>query len=143
MKPLVAALVLCPLLAFSAWSQTIPIDPTTAVPNPPLPLVRQFLGLSDAQVTAILQNNRAYNAFSLEQQRQIQNAQFQISVETAKDSLDPLAIGTLHAGIETSCRGLRDKAAAAQQQNISILMDAQKAKLNALDEASTLGPTIS
>src|SRR5947208_16807925 len=126
MKPLFAALALCPWLVLSAWSQTTTLPPLQALSQ-----LRQFLDLSDAQVTAILQNIEAYNAFSLEQQRQIQNAQFQISVETAKDSLDPLAIGTLHAGIETSCRGLRDKAAAAQQQNISILMDAQKAKLNA------------
>src|SRR5437879_3559623 len=43
-------LCLCPWLALSAWSQT---------PQPPRPLsqVQQYLGLTDVQVKAILQNN--------------------------------------------------------------------------------------
>src|SRR5258708_32734017 len=59
MKPFVAALVLCPLLAFSAWSQT-------RIPFPVQPLleVQQFLGLRDDQVKAILQNTNDYNTFS-------------------------------------------------------------------------------
>jgi len=118
MKPFLAAVILCPWLAISAWSQ-----PTTLPPQQALPQVRQFLGLTDSQVTAILQNNNDYNAFSIQQQRQIQNAQSQIVVETTKDQLDPLAVGTLYAGIESACRDLRDKAATSQTQNISILTD--------------------
>ena len=118
MKPFLAAVILCPWLAISAWSQ-----PTTLPPQQALPQVRQFLGLTDSQVTTILQNNNDYNAFSIQQQRQIQNAQSQIAVETSKDSLDPMAIGTLYAGIESACRDLRDKAATSQTQNISILTD--------------------
>ena len=138
MKPYVAALVLCPWLALSAWSQT-----TTFAPQQALPQVRQFLGLTDSQVTTILQNNNDYNAFSFQQQRQIQNAQSQIAVETAKDSLDPMAIGTLYAGIESACRDLRDKAATSMKQNLSILTDAQKAKLTLLNDAIKLAPIIS
>jgi hypothetical protein len=73
----------------------------------------------------------------------IQNAQFQIAVETAKDQLDPTAIGTLYAGIESACRDLRDKAAASRKQNISVLTDPQKAKLNMLSDAMKLAPVIS
>src|SRR5438445_45971 len=138
MKPYFITLVLCPLFALSAWSQT-----TTLPPQQALPQVQQFLGLSDSQVTTILQNNTDYNAFSVQQQRQIQNAQSQIAVETAKDSLDPMAIGTLYAGIETACRDLRDKAVTSQKQNISILTDAQKVKLNTLNDAMKLAPVIS
>src|SRR5438094_537066 len=121
MKPFVAALVLCPWLALSAWSQSpspqpltlqqfldlsndqagaspliafgaglgFGFDPTAnagqAVPGclaasrepfpgniiptgsrlgpapQPLPLVRQFFGLTDDQVTTILKNNSDYN----------------------------------------------------------------------------------
>src|SRR5258708_16889494 len=135
MKPFLAAVILCPWLAISAWSQT-----TTLPPQQALPQVRQFLGLTHSQVTAILQNNSDYNTFSFQQQRQIQNAQSQISVETSKDSLDPLAIGTLYAGIESACRDLRDKAATSQTQNISVLTDVQKVKLNALNDAMKLAP---
>jgi len=135
MMRFVAALVLCPWLA---WCQT-------RIPFPVQPLleVQQFLGLSDSQVTTILQNNNDYNAFSFQQQQQIRNAQSQIAVETSKDSLDPMAIGMLYAGIEGACRDLRDRAATSQKQNISILTDAQKAKLNMLNDAMKLAPVIS
>ena len=127
MKPFFTILVLFPCFALSAWSQT-----TTLPPQQALPQVRQFLGLTDSQVTTILQNNNDYNAFSFQQQQQIRNAQSQIAVETAKDPLDPMALGTLYAGIESACRELRDRAATSQKQNISILTDAQKTKLNVL-----------
>jgi hypothetical protein len=137
MKRFLTALVLFSCLALAAWSQTLP------PPQQALSQVRQYLDLTDSQVTAILQNNSDYNIFSFQQQRQIQNAQSQIAIETAKDPLDPMAIGTLYAGIESACRDLRNKAAASQTQNISILTDAQKAKLSVLSDAMKLIPTIS
>src|SRR5260370_25889138 len=126
-------LVLSPWLPLSAWSQ--------APPQPFSPL-QHSLGLTDAQAAEIRQNNNDYNTFSFAQQRLIQNAQYEISIQTAKDQLDPLAIGTLYAGIESACRDLRDKSVVAQQQNIAILTDAQKVKLNLLSDAMKLAPTI-
>jgi hypothetical protein len=131
------ALVLCSWLSISAWSQT----PT--FPQRSLSQVQQFLSLTDDQVRAILQNNSDYDTFSFQQQQQIQQARFQIAMETAKDQLDPMALGIMYAGIETSCRGLRDKLAATQRQNFSVLTDAQKVKLNMLNDAIKLAPTIS
>lgn len=133
MKPFLTLPVLAFWLALPSWSQ---------LPPQPLSPVQQYLGLTDAQVAAIRQNNNDYNTFSFAQQRLIQNAQHEIATETAKDQLDPLAIGTLYAGIENACRDLRDKAAAAQQQNVAILTDAQKVKLNLLNDALKLAPTI-
>jgi hypothetical protein len=138
MNPLFAGLV-CLIFIIPASSQTTTLPP----PQQPLSQVREFLGLTDVQVSAILQNNSLYNRFSFEQQAQIRNAQAQIAVETAKDQLDPMALGTLYAGIESACRELRDKATSSQQQNISVLTDAQKAKLNMLSDAMKLIPTIS
>jgi hypothetical protein len=139
MKPFFTVLIICPYFALSAWSQTTTLPP----PQQALPQVRQFLGLTDSQVTTILQNNSDYNAFSFQQQRQIQNAQAQIARETAQDQLDPMALGILYAGIEGACRDLRDAAATSQRQNLSILTDAQKAKLNVLNDALKLAPIIS
>jgi hypothetical protein len=80
LMPLVAALVLCPLLAFSSWSQT-----TTFPPQPsPLSEVQAYLDLTNDQAKAILQNNDDYNTFSLQQQQQIQQGQSEIAIETAK-----------------------------------------------------------
>ncbi len=105
--------------------------------------LRQFFGLSDDQVNGILKENIDYNSFSLQQQRQIQNAQSQIALETNKDQLDPMEIGTLYAGIESACRELKDRAVTSQRQNVSILTDGQKAKLSVLNEAVKLAPIIS
>jgi hypothetical protein len=138
MNRLSRVLIFCPFLALSAWSQ---ISPT--LPPQPLPELQQFLGLTDTQSTAIFQNNSDYEKFTFEQQQQIQQAQSQIAIETSKAQLDPTAIGTLYAQIETTCRSLRDKAAAVQQQNIAVLTDAQQAKLNMLSDAIKLSPTIS
>jgi hypothetical protein len=138
MHRLLTALAFASCFSFSAWSQPI------ALPlQQPLSQVQQYLGLTDTQVTAILQNNSDYNTFSLQQQDQIYQAQSQITIETAKDTLDPLAIGVQYAAIETVCRGLKAKAASSQQQNIAVLTDAQKLKLNALNDAMKLIPTIS
>jgi hypothetical protein len=54
-----------------------------------------------------------------------------------------MALGTLYAGIETSCRAMRNEASRLQQQNVSVLTDAQTAKLNVLNEAMKLVPIIS
>jgi hypothetical protein len=119
-------------------------QPVALPPSPQaLPQVRQYLGLTDDQVTAILQNNSDYNAASAQQQSQIRQAQSQIAVETAKDTLDPMAIGVQYTNIETICRGLRTQAASTQQKNISLLTDDQKIKLSALNDALKLIPTIS
>jgi hypothetical protein len=132
-------IVLSSCLAFSAWPQTTTFPP----PQQALSQVKQFLDLTDDQVTAILQNNNDYNSFSFEQQQTIQHVQSQIAVETAQDPLDPVALGTLYAGIESACRDLRKMAATSQMQNISVLTDAQNAKLNMLNDALKLAPIIS
>jgi hypothetical protein len=137
MKPFLPALLLCSWLALSAWSQPIALPQQQA-----LFALRQFLGLTDSQISAIVQNNDDYNTFSLQQQQNIQQARIQIAKETAKDQIDPMALGSLYAAIETSCRGLRVNAAAAQQQNIAVLTDDQKAKLSALNSVMNLGPVI-
>ena len=139
MKSFLEALVFYPCFALSAWSQITPLPP----PPQAFSQLRQFLGLTDSQVTAVLQSNSEYNTFSLQQQRQIQNAQSQISVETGKDQIDPIALGTLYSGIESACRELRDRATASQKQNLAALTDAQKAKLNTLSDALKLIPIIS
>ena len=94
-------------------------------------------------MTAILKNNNDYNTFAFQQQQQISHAQSQIAAETAKAQLDPMAIGILYAGIESACRELPDKAASSRNQNISVLTDAQKLRLNMLNYAMKLIPTIS
>jgi hypothetical protein len=136
MKPLVAALVLWPLLAYSQMT-------TLRQPNKPSLNLRQFLDLTDAQLSAILKNNGEYDTYSFRQQFNFRFVTSQIETETAKTQLDPMVLGTLYADLEDRCRDMRDKATAVQKENISVLSDLQRAKLNVLNEAATLGPTVS
>lgn len=67
----------------------------------------------------------------------------EIATETAKDTLDPMALGVRSSEIETICRDLRNQAATYQQKNTSVLTDPQKAKLQVLVDAVKLAPVIS
>lgn len=144
MKPLSIAVVLSLCFAVSGLSQA-PALPAPGIPPTLRPFfqLRQFLALTDSQVSVILQNNNDYNTLSFQLQQQIQNAQAQIVRETAKEQLDPMGIGTLYVGIESACRELRDKVTTSQKQNLLILTDLQRTKLNTLVEALKLLPTIS
>jgi hypothetical protein len=127
------------LIAASAWAQT--------VPNPwfyqPLGQVQQYLQLTDAQLQTILTNNGDYNQFVITKQSRISQLQSEIATETAKDSLDPMALGVRYAEIETICRDLKNQAGTYQQKNTSVLTDPQKAKLQVLVDAVKLAPVIS
>ena len=68
--------------------------------------------------------------------------QSEIRDETAKSPLDPAALGIRYAEIETICRNVRDEAVAMQTRNLTVLTDAQKLKLKALDDAIKLQPVI-
>ncbi len=125
------------LIVTSAWAQ----------PNPwfyqPLGQVRQFLQLTDSQLQRILTNNDEYNRWSAEKQTRIWQVQSEIADETARDSLDPMALGIRYAEIESICRETRNQATAYQKKNTDILTDPQKARLKLLEDAMKLAPVIS
>ena len=130
-------LIVVALFAASAWAQ----------PNPwfyqPLGQVQQFLQLTDSQLQTVLMNNDAYNQFAMAKQSRISQVQTEIATETAKDTLDPMALGVRYAEIETICRDMKDQATSYQKRNTDILTDPQKAKLQVLQDAMKLAPVIS
>jgi hypothetical protein len=124
------------LFAISADAQDPPVG------YQPLAHVKEFLQLSDAQVRSISTNNDAYNRWSFEKQGRIQQVQAEIAAETAKENLDPMAIGIRYAEIEAICRDMTDQASTYQKKNATVLTDAQNLKLNVLEEAMKLAPVI-
>ena len=104
--------------------------------------LRQFLALSDSQVEAILKNNRDQTLWTIEKQRRISQVQFEISMETAKETVDPLALGIRYAEIEATCREIRSQSDSALKKNSEVLTEQQKAKLKILEEAIKLAPVI-
>src|SRR5258706_16267123 len=120
------------LLATSAWAQ----------PDQwfyqPLGQVKEFLKLSDSQVQAILANNDEYNRWSFEKQNRIGQVQTEIVEETAKERLDPNALGIRYAEVESICREMKDRANEYYTRNIGVLNSDQKAKLKILEDAIKL-----
>jgi hypothetical protein len=112
-------------------------------PFQPLSRLRDYLQLSDSQVLAILGNNEQYNRWSAGKQARIQQVQIEIADETVKDPLDPMALGVRYAEVAGICREMKDQAAAYQKQNTDVLTAPQKTKLQALQDALNLAPTIS
>jgi hypothetical protein len=87
-------------------------------------------------------NLNDYSSLVGQRQQRIFQVQSEISDETARSPLDPAALGIRYAEIETICRNVRDEAAATQTRNLTVLTDAQKVKLKALDDAYKLLPVI-
>ena len=101
-----------------------------------------FLQLTDEQVNAIQKNNDAYNALASDKRQRISQVQNEITVETAKEFLDPMAIGVRYAEIEAICRVLMESAVKTQKTNLAVLNDAQTGKLKVLEDAMALAPVI-
>ena len=91
----------------------------------------------------ILADNDDYNRFTADKQNRIRQVQTEIADETGKSTLDPNALGIRYAEIEGICREMRDKAATSQKQNLAVLNDVQKSRLNILSDALKLAPVIS
>jgi hypothetical protein len=111
--------------------------------TPPLPLMTQYLSLTSSQVRTIVENNNAFNQFSSDKQTRISQVQAEIAQVTQASPIDPMGLGVRYAEIEEICRELRMNATQSQQQNRAILTDAQKVKLQALQDAINLMPVIS
>jgi hypothetical protein len=116
------------------------------IPNPFLapvfPLLKTYLGLTEAQIMQIVTNLDEYGRLVAQRQQRINQVQSEVQQETEKSPLDPAALGIRYAEIETICRNVREEAAAAQNRNLTLLTDVQKAKLKVLEDAYKLLPVI-
>ena len=127
-------------MAAAAFGQDLPIGfPVPAFPQP----LKEYLGLSDTQVAAISKINADFNQFAGEKQRRALQVQQEIAAETAKETIDPMALGVRYLELEAIRRELRDHQATLLQGTVAGLNDAQKAKLKVLDDAWKLQAVIS
>ncbi len=108
----------------------------------PFTQIRTYLALTDDQVARLIQNLTDYSQLVSQRQQRMFQVQSEIRDETAKSPLDPAALGIRYAEIETICRNVNDEGAAVQTRNLTLLSDAQKVKLKALDDAYKLLPVI-
>ena len=130
-------LLLVLTMAASAWGQgTIPIGR-----GPALAQIREYLALTEAQFNRIQQQNNDFSRWSFTQSQRMFEVQREISVETARQPLDPVALGLRYAEVETIRRVIAERSAKLVPDNIAVLTDLQKMKLKALEEAMKLAET--
>jgi hypothetical protein len=132
-------LSLLALISFipAAWAQTPPFFEWR-----PLAEVRKYLELSDGQFDAILDQNDRYNEFAAEKVRRVIQVQSEIAEETAREPLDPGALGIRYAEVEAICRELKAEADRGRERSLAALSEPQRMKLKALEEAIKLYPIV-
>ncbi|MGJ5813148.1 hypothetical protein [Paludibaculum fermentans] len=120
-------LALAPLQAQS-WSVGIPDSLIT------------YLALTSRQADQLVRNNNAYSELVSRKNSRIYEVQNEISTETAKDPIDPSALGVRYMEIELICRDIKQAGDDLRKNNTALLTDAQKLKMTALEEAMKLAP---
>ncbi len=131
------------LTSASAWAQGTTAGKVFFPFTPDLKLLKEYLKLSDAQADAITANYTAYQEYLSSKQSEILQLRLEIALQTAKETLDPMELGTRYVEIETACRDIQSEAKAYQKKNTDGLTAVQKNKLAALQTALSLLPVIS
>jgi hypothetical protein len=106
------------------------------------PALREYLALSGQQVASIVGANADNIRFQMAKQLRTAQVQREIAEETARDTVDPMALGLRYMELESIRRELRDSSARTQQAIVAVLNDAQKQKLKTLEEAARLQPLV-
>lgn len=125
------------LFAFTALAQT-----GTVVPVPTSLQLMQYLNLTPDQLIRIQAANGDYFRLVAEKSARMAQVQREIAEETSKSPLDPMALGLRYAELEAIRRELRDEEAKVTPLVLTVLNDAQKAKLKTLEDAMKLQPLI-
>jgi hypothetical protein len=98
----------------------------------------QYLTVSSDQADAITRLNSNNQQSTTDRQQNISQLQAQITHETAKDTLDPMALGTLYAQVESIKREITKDMATLRNNARAVLTDMQRGKLTSLDDARKL-----
>jgi hypothetical protein len=105
--------------------------------------LRNYFELTPAQVAEIARNNEEYNVLAAAKSERNDLVLSEIAEETAREPLDPQALGIRYAEIESNCRQLKERAQRTAEKNIDLMTPVQKLRLQALEEARKLIPLIS
>ena len=101
-----------------------------------------YLELTTDQKQRMSANVQSLNQWSIEKYHRALQLQTEIAQETAKPSLDALALGTRYVELEGICRQGREKTEETRRNQLQILSAAQKAKLTALEDVLKVVPLL-
>ncbi len=122
------------------FGQALP--PTPINPPDAYAALKQFVGLTNDQIAKMAQAQINYSRLEDNKRERAFQVNLEIDQETAKPSIDAMALGVRYLELEVICRELREAAAAIPKSNLALLTDAQKVKLKVLEDAMNLAPTI-
>lgn len=124
---------------FCLFFALLPLQAQSLTWNLPQTLIT-YLGLTNPQAQQIGKNNDSYTELVAQKNARIWQVQAEISGETAKETLDPSALGVRYMEIELICRDIKRAGDDLRTNNLALLTDAQKVRLTALEEAMKLAP---
>ena len=104
--------------------------------------LQSYLELTREQVMAIQRLNAASAQFQIEKLRRSSQVQVEIAQETAKTTLDPMALGVRYLELEAIRREVAAEHERTYAEIQKVLTDAQKTKVRALLAAMQLQPVI-
>ena len=128
-------ILLLALSAVSLWGQPGRLCRPTQLDD--------YLGLNcnSPQWAAIERNNEAHRDWRDQKERRVYQVRGEISEETRRSPLDPLALGLRYAEVEAICREIDDREKQLVAVNRNALTEAQRTKLAALEAAMQLVQT--
>ena len=103
--------------------------------------LREYLALTEAQMGKISEQNSAFWRWSQGRSQRMYEVQFEIGIETAREPLDPGALGVRYAEVEAIRREIAERNTKLVAENGAVLTSAQALKLKALEEALKLVST--
>jgi Spy/CpxP family protein refolding chaperone len=100
--------------------------------------VREYLNLTDAEVSTIFTQSAAYNDYYARKQDRIADVDVEIRDETAKPSPDPLALGLRYSELEGIGQELQTAGAQLREAARAVLSAPQSTQLKVLQDDAAL-----
>lgn len=105
------------------------------------PVLQTFLELTNDQVTKLEETNDRFRQYEASRGARRFELQFEISAETAKPTIDPMALGLRHREVELIRREVEAERTKTRAEVQAILTAPQRTKLATLDQALRLQNT--
>ena len=125
--------LLISLASAALYGQLPDVIPVIRTPSVP-PALRQYLELTQEQVTRIERLNNALRQFETQKARRAFQVQSELSEETARTSLDPMALGMRYVELEAIRREIDAERKRTVDEVQAVLTPAQRTKISALQE---------
>ncbi|MBI5084912.1 MAG: hypothetical protein HZB13_10000 [Acidobacteria bacterium] len=120
----------------------MPGGPTLPIAIRPFPQLVKYLGLDEKQSTELRRIGSEFDSYLFVKQMRAIQVNVEISAETQRDVVDPMALGARYAELEAICREARDTEKKTQESARKVLNAAQNAKVQVLEQAYALLPVI-